>query len=135
LEERLGGAGMNREMICGWLGLAEKRWPPDPYALLGLNPTDCDGPRIELRVQERMAKLRCYQLSHPEEATEGMNRVAQAFICLIEAASKKPVAAKNGPPKVKAPHVNGNGGPAKPAPPPKPAPADGDTAKIEQTRF
>src|SRR5262249_35066454 len=29
--------------------------------------------------------LRCYQLSHPEEATEGMNRVAQAFICLTEA--------------------------------------------------
>jgi hypothetical protein len=75
---------MNRDMICTWLSLTDKRWPPDPYALLGLTPTECDAPKIELRVQERMKKLRCYQLSHPEEATEGMNRVAQAFINLIE---------------------------------------------------
>jgi hypothetical protein len=75
---------MNRDMICTWLGLADKRWPPDPYALLGLVPSECDGSKVELRVQERMAKLRCYQLSHPEEATEAMNRLAQAFICLVE---------------------------------------------------
>ena len=84
---------MNRDMICTWLGLADKRWPPDPYALLGLAPGDCDGPSIEKRVQERMAKLRCYQLSHPEEATEGMNRVAQAFIALIEKHGPRPESA------------------------------------------
>jgi hypothetical protein len=75
---------MNREMIGTWLGLPEKRWPPDPYALLGLKPDECNAQRIEEKVQERMAKLRCYQLSHPAEATEGMNRVAQAFIFLVE---------------------------------------------------
>src|SRR5437763_1280125 len=75
---------MNRELICTWLGLPDKRWPPDPYALLGLTPGDCNAARIEQRVHERMGKLRCYQLSHPVEATEGMNRVAQAFIFLIE---------------------------------------------------
>jgi hypothetical protein len=83
---------MNRDMICIWLGLADKRWPPDPYALLGLAPAECTGARIEKRVQERMAKLRCYQLSHPEEATEAMNRVAQAFIALVERHGQRPEA-------------------------------------------
>src|SRR4051794_40152957 len=82
------GAGlrtsMNREMICGWLGLADKRWPPDPYALLGLIPISCDVPAIERAVQMQMTKLRCYQLLHPEEATEGMTRIAQAYIVLVE---------------------------------------------------
>jgi hypothetical protein len=75
---------MNRDIICNWLGLADKRWPPDPYALLGLTAAECNRTRIEERVHERMAKLRSYQLSHPDEATEGMNRVAQAFITLVE---------------------------------------------------
>jgi hypothetical protein len=35
-----------------------------------------------------MAKLRCYQISFPEEATEGMNRLAEAFITVAEASSK-----------------------------------------------
>src|SRR5438132_7631223 len=83
---------MNREMICLWLGLAGKQWPPDPYALLGLNAAECDAPKIEQRVQERMAKLRCYQLSHPDEATEAMNRVAQAFIALVERHCPRPEA-------------------------------------------
>lgn len=75
---------MNRELICGWLGLADKGWPPDPYALLGLAAEQCDAPSIEKRVHERMVQLRGYQLLHPEEATEGMTRVAQAYITLIE---------------------------------------------------
>jgi hypothetical protein len=83
---------MNRDMICCWLGLADKRWPPDPYALLGLNAEQCDAPSIEKRVHERMGKLRCYQLLHPEEATEGMTRVAQAYITLIERHGSRPEA-------------------------------------------
>lgn len=79
---------MNKDMLCGWLGLATKSWPPDDYTLLGLKAGEADAASIERRVQERMARLRCYQLSHPEEATEGMNRLAQAFITLTEAASK-----------------------------------------------
>src|SRR3954451_19409420 len=122
---------MNPELLCRWLELPAQPWPPEHRALLGIGQDEPDLQDLERHVQERMAKLRCYQLSHPEEATEGMNRLAQAFITLMEAASKKPLAAKNGPPKVKTPHVNGNGGPTKPAPPPAPAPATGDTAKIE----
>lgn len=79
---------MNSKMLCGWLGLPDKQWPPDHYSLLGLKQGECDLANIEKTVQERMSKLRCYQLSHPEEATEGMNRVAQAFITLMEAAAK-----------------------------------------------
>jgi hypothetical protein len=77
------GLGMNSKILCRWLDIVD--WPPDHYVLLGLKPGEADAMHIEQRVQERMTKLRCYQLSHPEEATEGMNRVAQAFICLTEA--------------------------------------------------
>src|ERR1700758_4317530 len=78
---------MDSKILCNWLGITN--WPPDHYALLGLNPGEGDVARIEHQVHERMSKLRCYQLSHPEEATEGMNRVAQAFICLTETLSKQ----------------------------------------------
>src|SRR5262245_51435634 len=88
---------MNSKILCSWLGLPEMQWPPDHFALLGLKPGECDLRQIEKTVQDRMAKLRCYQLSHPEEATEGMNRVAQAFITLTEAAAKS---AKRGSPTV-----------------------------------
>ena len=74
---------MNSQILCNWLGTLA--WPPDHYALLGLKPEEADSARIEQHCQERMAKLRCFQLSYPEEATEGMNRVAQAFITLTEA--------------------------------------------------
>ena len=80
---------MNKEMLCTWLGLPKAVWPPDAWALLGLPQGDHDLPTIEKCVQERMAKLRCYQLSFPEEATEGMNRLAEAFVTLTEAASKQ----------------------------------------------
>src|SRR5262249_39855260 len=83
---------MDAKILCRWLGIAD--WPPDHHALLGLKPGEEDSARVEQRVHERMAKLRCYQLSHPEEATEGMNRLAQAFICLTEALSKSELAKK-----------------------------------------
>jgi len=79
---------MNANLLCSWLGLAKSDWPPDHYALLGLASGELDATRIEQRVQDRMAKLRSYQIAHPEEATEGMNRLAQAFIYLTEQASK-----------------------------------------------
>jgi hypothetical protein len=77
-------ASMNREIICSWLGLTDTRWPPEPYALLGLAQEDCNVSSIERRVHERMTQLRGYQLLHPEEATEAMTRVTQAYIVLIE---------------------------------------------------
>jgi hypothetical protein len=128
---------MNREMICTWLGLADKSWPPDPYALLGLSPAECDAPTIEKRVHERMTKLRCYQLSHPEEATEGMNRVAQAFIYLVEQHCPRtppkppppPKAAPAPPAAAEPPRV------AAPATPPPVRRVGGDTAIAQQTKL
>jgi hypothetical protein len=83
---------MNQEILCSWLGLPKTAWPPDAWTLLGLTRGEHDLPVIEARVQDRMATLRHYQLSFPEEATEGMNRLAEAFVTLTEACSKKQAA-------------------------------------------
>jgi len=80
---------MNQGLLCRWLSVDAKAWPPDPCTLLGLPQGSSDLAQIEKCVHERMARLRCYQLSHPEEATEGMNRLAQAFVCLSEAAARR----------------------------------------------
>jgi len=80
---------MKHDKICTWLGLPAGGWPPDHYALLGLTPGEQDVARIEQHVHDRLAKLRCYQLSNPEQATEAMNRLAQAFMCLTDAEAKK----------------------------------------------
>ena len=44
---------------------------------------------IEQRVQQRLESVRRYQMKHPEQATEAMNRLAQAYVCLTEPASKQ----------------------------------------------
>src|SRR5437016_14590192 len=80
---------MKSDQIYTWLGLPAGAWPPDHYTLLGLSPGERDVARIEQHVHDRLAKLRCYQLSHPDQATEAMNRLAQAFLCLTDPAAKK----------------------------------------------
>ena len=80
---------MSNELICAWLGLTPDVWPPDHYRLLGLNPGEEDVSLIEQRVHQRLDSVRPYQMIHPEPATEAMNRLAQAFICLTEPAAKK----------------------------------------------
>src|SRR2546427_229756 len=80
---------MKSDKIYTWLGLPAGAWPPDHYTLLGLSPGERDVARIEQHVHDRLAKLRCYQLSHPEQATEAMNRLAQAFMCLTDPEAKK----------------------------------------------
>src|SRR5580692_10151361 len=82
-------APMNCELICSWLGLPADAWPPDHYRLLGLEPGEGDVALIEQRVHQRLDSVRRYQMMHPELATEAMNRLAQAFVCLTEAATKK----------------------------------------------
>jgi hypothetical protein len=79
---------MNHEIICGWLGLSPDVWPPDHYRLLGLEPGADDVALIEQRVHQRLDLIRGYQMIHPEQATEAMNRLAQAFVCLTEQAMK-----------------------------------------------
>lgn len=120
---------MGHELICSWLGLSPETWPPDHYRLLGLAPGEDDLALIEQRVHQRVDAVRRYQMMHPEQATEAMNRLAQAFVCLTEPGSKRayddqllgarprsappplPVAAPPPPPVVL-------------APPPLPAPPD-----------
>ncbi|MBM4068561.1 MAG: hypothetical protein FJ271_06400 [Planctomycetes bacterium] len=80
---------MEHQPICKWLGLPTDSWPPDHYSLLGLKSGEGDVALIEQHAHDRLAKLRCYQLSHPEQATEAMNRLAQAFMCLSDPASKR----------------------------------------------
>ena len=71
-----------------WLGLAPGPWPPDHYTLLGLPAGDCDPAAVEALVLDRMDRLREHQLRHPELVTEGMNRLAQALICLTDPAAR-----------------------------------------------
>jgi hypothetical protein len=81
---------MNHELICSWLGLSpEEGWPPDHYRLLGLEPGEDCTDRIEQRVHECLDTVRRYQMTYPEQATEAMNRLAQAFVCLTEPAAKQ----------------------------------------------
>src|SRR5919202_6936323 len=91
--QRLGlgtGGNMGYDLICSWLGLPpDQGWPPDHYRLLGLEPGESDSERIEQRVHERLDTVRRYQMIHPEEATEAMNRLAQAFVCLTDPAAKR----------------------------------------------
>lgn len=80
---------MSHELICSWLGLPAGEWPPDHYRLLGLSPGEANVELIELRAQQRLDSVRRYQMMHPEPATEAMNRLAQALVCLTEPAAKK----------------------------------------------
>ena len=80
---------MSHELICEWLELPAGAWPPDHYRLLGLAPGESDAQLIEQRIHQRLESVRRYQMTHPDQATEAMNRLAQAYVCLTESASKK----------------------------------------------
>ncbi|MFN4258809.1 MAG: hypothetical protein ACK4RK_05895 [Gemmataceae bacterium] len=75
---------MSHDIIRAWLKLPTNDWPPDHYTLLDLSPEEADAHRIEQAVQERMDIVRRYQLLHPDQVTEAMNRLAQALICLTD---------------------------------------------------
>jgi hypothetical protein len=80
---------MSHELICSWLGLEPGEWPPDHYRLLALPRGEDNLQLIEQRVHERLDTVRRYQMMHPEQATEAMNRLAQAFVCLTEPSAKR----------------------------------------------
>jgi hypothetical protein len=107
---------MDHDLICSWLGLPPGTWPPDHYRLLGLEAGEDNAELIEHRVHERLDTVRCYQMMHPDLATEAMNRLAQAFVCLTDPAAKKSYDAQLGiaPPAVRVSAVE------TPAPPPTP---------------
>jgi hypothetical protein len=80
---------MTHEQVCSWLGLPPHCWPPDHYALLGLDPGENNLERIEQSVHERLLLLRSRQLNHPEQATEALNLLARAFSCLTDPEAKR----------------------------------------------
>ncbi len=80
---------MDTSVICAWLGIAPDQWPPDHYTLLGLPAAEADAERIEQQVQQRLERVRRYQLTHPEAATEAMNRLAQAYVCLSDPQARR----------------------------------------------
>jgi hypothetical protein len=80
---------MDNDLICSWLRLSPGTWPPDHYRLLGLQLGEDNAELIEQHVHERLDTVRRYQMMHPEQATEAMNRLAQALVCLTEPSSKK----------------------------------------------
>ena len=80
---------MYHEQICGWFGLEAGDWPPDHYRLLGLPQGTDDAALIEQRVQQKLDEVRRYQCMHPVSATEAMNRLAQALVCLTDPAQKR----------------------------------------------
>jgi hypothetical protein len=75
---------MNLRLLQQWLDLRTDPWPPTHYRLLGLADGDGEADEVEVRVLQRMEKLRNYQLIQPELVTEGMNRLAQALNCLTD---------------------------------------------------
>jgi hypothetical protein len=79
---------MNPETIRAWLGLPDGPWPPDPHTLLGLRPGKLTADLVERRALERMELVRRYQLAHPDEATEAMNRLALALVALTDPSAR-----------------------------------------------
>src|SRR5262245_25493538 len=80
--------GVDFTLLRSWLGLVPGPWPPDHYTLLGLAPGPTNSASIEQVVLARMDSLRPHQLLHPDLVTEGMNRLAQALICLTDSAAR-----------------------------------------------
>jgi hypothetical protein len=80
---------MTHEKLRGWLKISDGHWPPDHYALIGLEPGAGTPDEIEARVLERLELLRRYQLPHPDEATEGMNLLARALDTLTDPEARK----------------------------------------------
>src|SRR5262249_47316586 len=79
----------SEDLVCSWLGLPAGSWPPDHYALLGIDRAEMDARRIEEHVHERLMRLRHHQVNHPEEVTEAMNRLARAFACLTQVEARR----------------------------------------------
>ncbi len=76
------------QQICDWLGLPAESWPPDHYTLLGLSRGESDLQIIEKKVHERMQRVRPYQLNYPDQVTEALNRLAQAYSCLMDPSTR-----------------------------------------------
>lgn len=94
---------MDFALLRSWLALPPGPWPPDHYALLGLDRGATDPAAVEAVVLARMDRLRAHQLRHPDLVTEGMNRLAQALVCLTDPETRATYDASLEPPPAAAP--------------------------------
>jgi hypothetical protein len=78
-------------------------WPPDHLTLVGLSKAEATPARVESAVMERMGRLRNYQLAHPDEVTEAMNRLARAMVELTRPAATVMADAERKPAPVETP--------------------------------
>lgn len=116
---------MNHELICSWLGLPPDCWPPDHYRLLGLRTGESDVALIEQQVHQRVETLRRYQMMYPEQATEAMNLLARAFVCLTEPEAKRAYDEQVLGPPTRTPPP-----PVRASPPPLPSSAEPASAHV-----
>ena len=47
---------MDHDLICSWLGLPPRTWPPDHYRLLGLEPIDWLAEGLDRRTKSLAAE-------------------------------------------------------------------------------
>src|SRR6476620_8927364 len=106
---------VEHSLLQSWLSLPPGPWPPDHYTLLGLPPGSCDPILVEHRVLERMAQLRPHQLLQPELVTVGMNRLAQALVCLTDPAARTAYDAEIGFPTIQQDAISLNSQASRPA--------------------
>ena len=110
---------MDHSLLRSWLGLSPGLWPPDHYALIGIPAGLMDAQEVERMVLEQMGRLRSHQLLHPELVTEGMNRLAQALVCLTDPVAKAAYDAEIGI-SLRPPHREVVEAISRPTPPPLP---------------
>src|SRR4051794_37445902 len=68
----------------GWFALAQDEPPWTHYQLLGISPSEQDRAVIEEATLARMAQVRAYQVTYPEECTRLLNDIAHAFLTLLD---------------------------------------------------
>ena len=67
-----------------WLNIPEGERPPNHYLLLGLDRFESDPSTIRQAADERSKAVRPRCLKYPEVATQLLNEIAKARVCLID---------------------------------------------------
>ena len=80
---------MSHDLSANGWGCPPDRGPPTITVCSAWNPASPTG-LIERRVHQRRIRCANINMAHPEQATEAMNRLAQAYVCLTDPATKQP---------------------------------------------
>ena len=68
-----------------WLGIPPDEQPSNYYRLLGLQPFESNSDVIESQSLKQIAEIRNYQIGeHSEQATQLLNELSEARICLLD---------------------------------------------------